>query len=60
MNFASIDVESANYADASICSIGVALFADGKLAESNYWMVKPPKGAGWFKDHLSTSTALLM
>lgn len=49
MNFASIDFETANYSDASICATGIAVFEDDKLAESPYWLVRPPKGCGWFQ-----------
>ena len=49
MNFASIDFETANnYSDASICAAGMAVFEDDKLAESPHWLVRPPKGCGYF------------
>ncbi len=50
MKFASIDFETANHSDASICAAGMAVFEDGKLTESTYWLVRPPKGHGWFLD----------
>jgi DNA polymerase-3 subunit epsilon len=50
MTFASIDFETANYSDASICAAGMAVIEDGKLAESPYWLVRPPKGHGWFRE----------
>ena len=50
MNIASIDFETANNADASICAAGLAVFQDGILAESLYWLVRPPKGFGWFRE----------
>ena len=28
----------------------MAVIEDGKLAESPYWLVKPPKGHGWFRE----------
>ena len=49
MNFASIDFETANYSDASICAAGIAVFENDKLAESPYWLVRPPKGRRWFQ-----------
>jgi len=50
MNFTSIDFETANRSRASICAAGMAVFEDGELAESPYWLVRPPKGHGWFRD----------
>jgi len=50
MNIASIDFETANNADASICAAGLAVFHDGILAESFHWLVRPPKGFGWFRE----------
>jgi DNA polymerase-3 subunit epsilon len=50
MNIVSIDFETANHSDASICAAGMAVFEDGKLTESPYWLVRPPKGHGWFLD----------
>ena len=49
MKIASFDVETANYQDQSICSAAVATFEDGKLIESLYWLVRPPKPHGWFR-----------
>src|ERR1017187_3978245 len=49
MNFTSIDFETANTSEASICAAGIAVFEDDKLAESPYWLVRPPKGCGWFQ-----------
>ena len=50
MNFASIDFETANYSRVSMCAAGIAVFEDGELVESPYWLVRPPKGHGWFRD----------
>ena len=50
MTFASLDFETANTSRVSICSAGVAVFENGELAESPYWLVRPPKGHGWFKE----------
>ena len=49
MNFASIDFETANNSDASICAAGIAVIENGELVESPYWLVRPPKGCGWFQ-----------
>ncbi len=48
MNIACIDFETANYSAVSMCAASVAVFQDGKLVESPYWLVKPPKGHGFF------------
>ena len=50
MTITSIDFETANYSRASICAAGIALFEDGTLAEAPYWLVRPPKGHGCFRD----------
>ncbi|HEV2247288.1 MAG TPA: 3'-5' exonuclease [Terriglobia bacterium] len=50
MNFVSIDFETANYSRASICAVGMAVFVDGVMTETLYWLVRPPKGHGWFRD----------
>src|ERR1700692_745673 len=50
MNFVSLDFETANYSLVSICAAGLAVFEDGALAESPYWLVRPPKGKGWFRE----------
>ena len=48
MTITSIDFETANRSRASICAAGVAVFEDGHLKESPYWLVRPPKGLDWF------------
>ena len=50
MNFVSLDFETANPSRVSICAAGLAVFEDGKLTEAPYWLVRPPKGHGWFDD----------
>ncbi len=50
MNFVSIDFETANYSRVSICAAGMAVFVDGKLVETPYWLVRPPKGKGFFRE----------
>lgn len=49
MRIASIDFETANYSRVSMCAASVAVFENGELLESPYWLVKPPQGHGWFK-----------
>ena len=48
MDFTSLDFETANRSRVSICAAGLAVFEDGNLIESPYWLVRPPKGHGWF------------
>ena len=48
MTITSLDFETANYSRASICAASVAVFEDGNLTEAPYWLVRPPKGHGWF------------
>ncbi len=50
MTFAALDFETANTRHASICSVGVVVFDNGKVADSYYSLVRPPKGEGWFND----------
>ena len=50
MNFTCLDFETANRSRMSICAAGLAVFEDGKLIESPYWLVRPPKGHGWFDE----------
>ena len=50
MTIVSIDFETANNSDASICAAGMAVFEDGALVESRLWLVRPPKGHGWFRE----------
>ena len=50
MNITALDFETANYADQSICAVGLAVFQDGQLDEAAYWLVRPPKGFGWFRE----------
>jgi len=42
--------ETANPSRVSICAAGMAVFEDGKLTETPYWLVRPPKGKGWFDE----------
>ena len=50
MTIASLDFETANHSRVSLCAAGLAVFEDGKLTESPYWLVRPPKGHGWFHE----------
>ncbi len=50
MNFISLDFETANPSRVSICAAGLAVFEDGKFTEAPYWLVRPPKGHGWFHE----------
>ena len=48
MTITCLDFETANPSRASICAAGVAVFEDGQLTESPYWLVRPPRGHDWF------------
>jgi len=50
MTITSIDFETANHSRVSICAAGMAVFEDCKLTEAPYWLVRPPKGHGWFHE----------
>jgi DNA polymerase III epsilon subunit-like protein len=49
-SFVAIDFETANPSRVSICAAGLAVFEDAQLTEAPYWLVRPPKGHGWFRD----------
>lgn len=53
MNFTCIDFETANRSPVSLCAAGMAVFEDGNLAEAPYWLVRPPKGKGWFREEFT-------
>jgi DNA polymerase-3 subunit epsilon len=48
MTITSLDFETANQSRVSICAAGIAVFENGNLTEAPYWLVRPPKGHGWF------------
>lgn len=50
MKLVAIDFETANHSPLSACSLGLAVFEDHQLTASPYWLIKPPKGHGWFKE----------
>ncbi len=50
MSFTSLDFETANHSRVSICAAGMAVFENGTLTEAPYWLVRPPKGHGWFDE----------
>ncbi len=50
MIIASLDFETANRSRVSICAAGVVVFEDGLLTESRHWLIRPPKGHGWFDE----------
>jgi DNA polymerase-3 subunit epsilon len=47
-SFACLGFETANLSRVSICAAGMAVFEDGNLTETPYWLVRPPKPHGWF------------
>lgn len=48
MNFTCLDFETANFSRVSICAAGIAVFENGRLAESLHWLIRPPMDYGWF------------
>ena len=50
MKFTSLDFETANYSDTSICAAGIAVFVDGELTETRHWLVRPPAGHDFFRE----------
>ena len=50
MRFTSLDFETANYSDASICAAGIAVFVNGELTETRHWLVRPPAGHDFFRE----------
>ncbi len=50
MTITSLDFETANRSQVSICAAGLAIFEDGNLTETFHWLVRPPKGHGWFRE----------
>ena len=51
LRIASLDFETANPSDASICAAGVSIFEGGEFLETRHWLVRPPKGHGWFHEN---------
>ena len=50
MTIASLDFETANRSLVSICAAGLAIFENGNSTETFHWLVRPPKGHGWFRE----------
>lgn len=48
MRIVAIDFETANRNPLSACALGLAIFDGQELIESPYWLIRPPKGHGWF------------
>ncbi|MDD2293767.1 MAG: 3'-5' exonuclease [Bacteroidales bacterium] len=48
-NFAAIDFETANECRSSVCSVGVAIVSEGKIADTFYSLIHPePEYYKWF------------
>jgi DNA polymerase-3 subunit epsilon len=43
MNFVTIDFETAKYSKESACSVGLVKHLDGKVADTFYSLIRPPK-----------------
>jgi DNA polymerase-3 subunit epsilon len=48
LDFTTIDFETANSYRGSPCSVGLVRVRDGKVVESQHWLIRPPEGADWF------------
>jgi DNA polymerase-3 subunit epsilon len=47
--FAAIDFETANYLRSSVCSVGIVVVRNGKVAEKFYRLIRPcPNRYSWF------------
>jgi DNA polymerase-3 subunit epsilon len=55
LSFAALDVETANSARGSICSVGVAVVRDGHIVGTEHWLCQPPPSLGGFE---TTNTRL--
>ncbi len=51
MNITCIDFETANSSRVSICAAGLAVFEDGELTETPYWLVRPTTVLGFREAH---------
>jgi DNA polymerase-3 subunit epsilon len=57
-NFAAIDFEIANYNRSSVCSVGVVIVRNGKIAEKIYHLIRPePEWYLWRFSQLHGITA---
>jgi len=43
MNFVTIDFETAKYSQESACSVGLVKFVDGKITDTYYSLIRPPR-----------------
>jgi len=43
MNFVTIDFETADYSRRSACSLGMVKYADGKITDTFYSLIRPPE-----------------
>ncbi|HEX3826821.1 MAG TPA: exonuclease domain-containing protein [Sporichthyaceae bacterium] len=48
LNFAALDVETANSRRGSVCAIGLSVARDGAITERRSWLCKPPPGLDHF------------
>jgi DNA polymerase-3 subunit epsilon len=56
MKVVALDFETANHSPLSACALGLAIFEDHELVESPYWLIRPPKGHGWFIEEWTDDT----
>ena len=48
LSFAALDVETANSARGSVCSFGVTVVREGRVAETHHWLCQPPAALSGF------------
>ena len=40
-NFVAIDFETANFAQSSVCSVGLVIVKDGEIVDNYYSLIRP-------------------
>ncbi|WP_231606222.1 exonuclease domain-containing protein [Salinibacterium sp. NK8237] len=48
LDFTAIDFETANSFRGSPCSVGLIKVRDGRVVDTQHWLIHPPEGADWF------------
>lgn len=48
LDFTAIDFETANSFRGSPCSVGLVKVRDGRVVDTQHWLIRPPEGADWF------------
>lgn len=50
LDFVAIDFETANSYRGSPCAVGLVRVRDGRIAEQQRWLIRPPEQVDWFDD----------